>query len=84
MSTRKPFCVILDLFRNSMLSLELSFSVQSITLGIDMQIFNSTFKVYWTCLRNVQFLVNLLENLRRSESLENMPLDLDWFSIDSK
>ena len=44
---------------------------------------DSTFKLFWIYLLNVQIFLDFSEDVDRRESLENVPLELNWFSIDS-
>ena len=44
---------------------------------------DSIFKFFCTCLTNCNSVLNLLENLQCRVSWENVPLELNWFSINS-
>ena len=64
---------------------EFPFFVQSMSLTINMNRKNYySLKLFWTYSSNFQIFLGLSENLKRCESWEIIPLELNWFSIDSR
>ena len=68
MSSLKILCVVT--YFSEIHAEECPFFVQSMALNIDMNRISS-----------VQIFLDLSENLNRCESLANIPLELDWLSI---
>ena len=80
MSELEAFCVIVDFFGIRKTFIVMSFLSPIEVVGHRHED-DSVFKFFWTCLTICHFVLTLLKNLQCCVSWENIPVELNWCSI---